>query len=456
MTDYLDNIDNYLHKLFPICRSLTGMGNRETLQVLQEIAPLKILEYPSNTRVYDWVVPREWGIRDGYIKNSRGETIVDFRQNNLHVMGYSQPIRKQMVWEDLEPHLYCLQDLPEAIPYRTTYYKEDWGFCLTCPQYESLENDRGPFEVVIDSSFKNGSLTIGELLIKGEKPQEVLISTYICHPSLANDNLSGMVLTAFLAKELLSRKKLNRSYRIIFVPETIGAIAYCAMNEKAMRKIVAGLVVATVGGPGSLGYKQSFNKDHYINRLIEEVFIEEEHDFVTYPFDIHGSDERQYSSPGFRINTAAICKDKYYEYPGYHNSFDNLDFVKAEYIHQSLGIYLKLIDKIEKQDSLYDEKLKNTEYQSGSQKNYFLNRNPNCEVMLSRHGLYPDIGGDLLPGENNRSQLDMILWLLFFCDGSRAIEEISRYINVPLNELNMAASLLEEKGLLSRVSCPQP
>lgn len=458
MTDYLEKIDGLLHKLFPICRSITGAGNRETLRILQEIVPLKILEYPSGSPVFDWLIPEEWEIHGGFIKNFRGELVVDFHQNNLHVMNYSRAVQGEKSLEELKPHLHYLQKLPDAIPYRTTYYNNDWGFCLTYQQYKSLVEDGGPFKILIDTGFKKGSLTIGEVLIEGKNSEEVLISTYICHPSMANDNLSGMILTAFLAKELLSRKKLNRSYRIIFVPETIGAITYCAMNERVMKAIDVGLVVTTVGGPGKFGYKQSFNENHVINRLIEETFREAGYDFTTYPFDIHGSDERQYSSPGFRINTATISKDKYYEYPGYHTSLDSLDFVKAEYIYQTLLLYLKLIDKLELENIL-----SKTEFEKRPKKLdcsgeniIYLSRNPNCEVMLSKHDLYPKNGGGLLPAGNNTSELDMILWVLFFCDGQGSINELSKKINVPFKELQRATALLEEKGLLERVLVPKP
>lgn len=456
MADFTKEIDRYLHRLFPICRSLTGEGNRESLRILQEIAPFEIFEFPSGTKVFDWTIPKEWEIRDAYIKGKRKERLIDFKDSNLHVMGYSHPVRGQMTLNELTPHLYYKEDLPCAIPYRTSYYKEDWGFCLSYEQYKSLVQDGGPFEVLIDSSFKDGSLTVGELLIEGKTQNEILISTYICHPSLANDNLSGMVLTAFLAKELLSRKNLNCSYRIIFVPETIGAIAYCAMNEKAIKEIDIGLVVTTVGGPGKFGYKQSFNEDHPINSLIEETFRESGHDFVTYPFDIHGSDERQYSSPGFRVNTATICKDKYYEYSFYHTSLDNLELVRAEYIQESLDVYLKLIDRIEVESDFSGAECEKLPEDSSFQKSYFLSRCSNCEVMLSKRGLYPEVGGGLLPGHTAQSQLDLILWLLFYCDGSWSIEQISRKIRVPVGELTQTALLLEEKGLLERLSlsCP--
>ncbi|MBT4258306.1 MAG: DUF4910 domain-containing protein, partial [Nitrospina sp.] len=304
---------------------------------------------------------------------------------------------------------------------------------VTKAQFETLKASKGPLEVRVDSEFlSNGSLPVGELLIPGESKKEILISTYICHPSLANDNLSGVILTAFLAKELL-QKKLKFSYRFIFAPETIGAIAYCAKNETIMKSIDTGLIVSCVGGPGKFSYKQSFDKSHYINFLTEEVFRDEKIQFSTYPFDIHGSDERQYSSQGFRINTTTICKDKYYEYSYYHTSLDNLKFVNAKNIVHSLELYLKLINKLE-------------------DVSIFKSLVPNCEVMLSKHGLYPEVGGAIVPGKDSHQELDLILWLLFYCDGKMSLYQISKKISKPFKDLYKTALILEKKNILKKIN----
>ena len=429
MLNVISEIDHYLKCLFPITRSITGTGNRETLRILQEIVPLTIHEVPSGTQVYDWTIPDEWNIRDAWIAAPGGRRIVDFRDCNLHVVSYSEPIERKLTWDALRSHLHTHPELPDAIPYRTSYYRRGWGFCVTHGQYQELERLKGPFEVVIDSTLQSGSLTYGEYLLPGQSNQEILISTYICHPSMANDNLSGMILTAFLAKELLN-KKLNFSYRIVFVPETIGAIAYCANNEEVMKKIDCGLVVTTVGGPGKFGYKQSFDKDHFINRIIEQTFKESNKEYITYPFDIHGSDERQYSSPGFRINIATICKDKYYEFKYYHTSLDDLSFVTAATISQSLILYLKTINKLDK-NIIYKTKYP-------------------CEAMLSRHGLYPKAGGSLLPGDPKINDLETMLRFLFFCDGFMSLLVISEKVDITLDDLYEIAILLEQKGLLQR------
>jgi len=429
MIDFTSEIGNYLKKLFFITRSITGNGNRETLKILQDIVPLKILEYSTGDEVYDWVIPKEWNIVDAWIKNSKGEKIIDFKVSNLHVVSYSVPISKKLKLSELENNLYYLEKLPNAIPYRTSYYSETWGFCVSYEQYKNLFNDDEEYEVFIDSSLTEGSLSIGELLIKGKSKKEYLLSCYICHPSMANDSLSGIITTAFIARELLSkREELEHSYRIVFVPETIGAIAYCSKNERVMKNIDNGLVITTCGGPGKFGYKQSFENNNFINSMIEEVFAENNLDFVAYPFDIHGSDERQYSSQGFKINCATISKDKYYEYDYYHTSLDNLDFVKVDYLNETLSLYLQLIDKMDKNIT-------------------YTNLYPNGEVMLSKHDLYPKTGGALLPN-SNVSALDIILWLLYYCNGSINLYKISKNLKVNIQLVYAEAKKLEEKNIL--------
>ncbi len=435
-------INSYLKRLFPLNRSITGDSNRDTLKILEEIVPLKIIEYPSGQQAYDWTIPKEWNIRDAWIKNSKGEKIVDFQKSNLHVVSYSTPICQKIKWGELKEHLHYLEELPDAIPYRTSYYHEDWGFCLPFSQFSNLNSQlstlnsqlsNSEFEVFIDSELKDGSLSIGELLISGKSKKEYLISCYICHPSMANDSLSGVITTAYLARYLLEHKdELEHSYRIIFVPETIGAITYCANNEVAMKQIDTGLVITTCGGHGRFGYKQSWDASHEINQMVEDVFRKKNIDYITYPFDIHGSDERQYSSQGFRINCVSITKDKYYEYPEYHTSLDNLDFVKPEYINESLQCHIDLVELMDK-NIIY--------------KNLYLN----CEVMLSKHDLYPKTGGALLPN-SEVSTLDVILWILFYADGTISSYNIAEKLGVPPKMIYAHASRLEEKNILKRES----
>jgi len=432
MKDCTKEMGGYLKRLFPINRSITGDGNRKTLKILQEIIPLKVVEYPSGQQVYDWTIPKEWNIKDAWIKNSKGEKVIDFQVSNLHVVSYSTPIHKKISFEELKGNLHYLENIPEAIPYRTSYYNESWGFCVSYKQYQELFQEGEEYEIRIDSKLSNGGLSIGEILIKGKSKKEYLISCYICHPSMANDSLSGVITTAFIAKELLKiQDTLEHSYRVVFVPETIGAIAYSSKNEKEMKSIDNGLVVTTCGGLGDFGYKQSWEEGNFINRMIEDVFNENNVMFLTYPFDIHGSDERQYSSQGFRINCTTISKDRYYEYDYYHTSLDNLDFVKEESLNKALNLYLQLINKMDK----------NIVY-----KNLY----PNCEVMLSKHDLYPKTGGAILPN-SDISALDIILWVLYYCDGRIDLYEISKKLNVNMCLIYKETKQLENKKILERV-----
>lgn len=427
-------IGSYLKSLFPICRSLTGNGNRETLNILREIVPLNIIEYPSGTEVYDWKIPDEWNARDAWIKDSTGNKLIDFSHTNLHLVGYSEPIHRRMPFEELEEHLHVHDKLTKHVPYRTSYYQRDWGFCVTRKQFHALSSTKGELEVFVDSTLDpKGSLTVGELLIPGQSEQEILVSTYICHPSLANDNLSGVVMTAFLAREILKKDNLKHSYRILWVPETIGAIAYCAMNESAMREIYCGLVATTIGGPGNYGYKQSHDSNHSVNLAIEEVFRSEGIEFITYPFDIHGSDERQYSSQAFRINTASITRDKYYEYPFYHSSGDDLEFVSPERINQSMQIYSKVLDRLDKE-------------------RVYRNLFPHCEVMLSKHGLYPKVGGSLMPINSQPTDLDTILSILWMSDGKTGIYEIAQNLKADANQLISISDDLCAKGIMEQLA----
>ena len=394
--------------------------------------PIDIIEYDSGEKVYDWSIPPEYNIKDGWIKNSHGEKLIDFKKSNLHVMNYSVPIKEKITFNELSKKLYYCKNISNAIPYRTSYYTRDWGFCLTKNQYDNISKEEGLFDIYIDSELNNkGSMTIGELLIPGKIKKEILISTYICHPSLANDNLSGMLMTAFLARELLKLKNLKFSYRILWVPETIGAIAYSAFNEDKMRKINTGLVVTCVGGPGKYGYKQSYDREHSINTIIEKVFKKKNIFFEKYPFDINGSDERQYSSQGFRINCASITKDKYYNYLYYHTSLDNLNFIDSQNMYQSLRIYFDVLIEIDNDD-------------------VYKNLYPNCEVMLSKFGLYPNLGGAINP-EIKSSDLDIILWLLWSLDGQKGIKGIQNKFKIPTKTLQKILRVLLNKKIIKKL-----
>jgi aminopeptidase-like protein len=431
MADRIEEIDSYLQRLFPMTRSLTGPGNRETLKVLSELIDLNIQEYPSGDTVYDWEIPPEWTFHSATVRDANGCLLLDAAESNVHVMSYSEPVDSKFSLKELNEHLHSLPELPDAIPYRTSYYRRQWGLCISESKRATLSDFQEPFHVQIDSSFSNGSMTVADYCIRGTSSKEILISTYFCHPSLANDNLSGCVLTAFLARAMQTLT-LRYSYRFVFVPETIGAIAYAARNEEKLKDIDFGLVVTTVGGPGKLGMKASWDDKHFLNQYTKDVLGGCEDGFLYYPFDIHGSDERQYSSPGFRINTVSITKDKYYEYPYYHTSLDNLDFVSAKSIEESLSAHLALIDKIESAK-------------------FYINTNPHGEAMLSKRGLYPDTGGAFMPGTEGVKEIDAILWLLWHCDGCKPLDQIADFTGVPLSALEIIATKLEAGGLLKEL-----
>ncbi|MFH2104559.1 MAG: DUF4910 domain-containing protein [Chloroflexota bacterium] len=446
---YTNQADALLRRLFPICRSITGEGVRQTLAILQEYVNIGICEIPSGTVCYDWTVPNEWNVQDAFVADSTGRRIIDFQKNNLHLVNYSIPVDATMSLAQLRPHLHTLPDLPDAIPYRTSYYNETWGFCLTQKQMNSLDPDE-KYHVLIDATLHPGSLSYGQGTITGDSGKEYLISTYHCHPSLANDNLSGIVLWTLLFREL-GQRKLHHSYRFVIVPETIGAIVYLAQNEALAKKIVGGFIPSTVAGPGAFGYKRSFQENHQIDRVVQLTFRELGLDYIQYPFDINGSDERQYSSPAFRIPMGTICKDKYYEYIGYHTSLDNLEFISADALVQTFKLYLLAIEKLE-QDRTYCSRI------------------PHGEPMLGKRGLYPNIGGsikqkaaDLSTRHGERryevspehilygNELDAIRWILFYSDGQTSLLDIAEKSNLPMQQLFEIAERLVEHDLLEEV-----
>ncbi|MBI5523532.1 MAG: DUF4910 domain-containing protein [Desulfarculus sp.] len=434
--------DQLLRELFPICRSLSGDGVRQSLSILARHAPLTMLEYPSGTPCFDWTIPREWNARAAWIKDAQGRKVVDFGQSNLHLVSYSVPFRGTLTWEELAPHLHTLPRLPRAIPYRTSYYREDWGFCLSQEQYETLDR-QGRYEVCIDSELKDGSLTLAEARLAGASGREYLFSTYCCHPSLANDNLSGLVLTTLLCRELAGRSR-RHAYRFVIAPETIGPIAYLAQHQEEMRRLAGGFVVTCVGGPGPLGYLETFLGDHQIDRVARQAFRELGVEPLSYPFAPNGSDERQYSSPGFRIPMATICKDKYFAYDFYHTSLDDLSFVKAGQIMQTLEVYLRAVDILERDEVL-------------------VSANPHGEPQLGRRGLYPQLGGKLLPRPAalaatsgtglpppELDEVDAILWIMFLADGKHSLLDMARRSGAPFGQLRRLAGVLLAEGLLRR------
>lgn len=409
--------------LYPICRSITGNGLRESLKQIQNHIALSLHEVPTGTRVFDWVVPNEWNIRDAYIKNSRGTRVVDFRKSNLHVVNYSRPVKLRMRLPELRKHLFALPDHPDWIPYRTTYYKEDWGFCLTQRQLDSLADEE--YEVCIDASLESGSLTYGEFRIQGASDDEVLISSHSCHPSLCNDNLSGMTVAAKLAQRLTG-SKLRYSYRFLWAPGTIGAITWLAVNEAILPRIKHGLVLSCVGDSGRFNYKRSRHGNAEIDRVVEHVLRHAEEPFVISNFSPLGYDERQYGSPGINLPIGCFMRTPNGKYPQYHTSADDLSLIKPAALDQSLNRLLSIVRTLEDNHA-------------------YLNLNPKCEPQLGRRGLYRTMGGTC----GSRFE-ESLVWVLNLSDGAHTLLDIAERSGLHFAELDQAAKALVQCNLLSR------
>jgi len=405
---------------YPICRSITGDGVRRTLAMLQERIPLEIREVPTGTPVFDWTVPREWNIRDAWIKDPSGRKVVNFQECNLHVLNYSVPVHEKLPLAELKKRLFTLPDKPDLIPYRTSYYKETWGFCLRHRTLEELPE--GEYEVFVDSTLEDGALTYGECLLPGDSEREVLLSTHVCHPSLCNDNLSGIAVMTELARELQARPRRRYSYRFLFIPGTIGSITWLALNEV---KVDHGLVAANLGDPGAFHYKKSRRGNAEIDRAVLAVLKGAGEPFGVEEFVPFGYDERQYGSPGFNLAVGSLTRTPYGRYPEYHTSADNLDFVKPEALEGSLRTYLAVIDVLE-----------------GNRR--YLNLNPKCEPQLGRRGLYRTIGGD----ESGRSRELALLWVLNLSDGENSLLDIAERSGMGFAAIRTAADALLEVGLL--------
>ncbi|HEY9584309.1 MAG TPA: DUF4910 domain-containing protein [Candidatus Paceibacterota bacterium] len=414
-----------IKELYPICRSITGNGLRETLRTIKKHLPLEIKEVPSGAKAFDWNIPKEWNIKDAYIKNSAGEKIVDFKKNNLHVLNYSAPIRSKMNLAELKPHLFTLPDRPEAIPYLTSYYNENWGFCLAHSEFERLAD--GDYEVVIDSTLKDGALSYGELYIKGETAEEILFSTYVCHPSLANDNLTGPVLLTFLAKEIM-RSPRRYSYRFLFVPETIGAIAWLSQNEDKIKNIKGGYVATCLGDSGVMTYQRTKAGSHYIDKVAEKVLADSKEAHKIIDFSPNGSDERQFSSPGFNLPIGSLVRTLYGLYGEYHTSDDNLDFVKPEFLANSLSRYKDIVSMLESDEIL-------------------INQNPKAEPRLGKWGLYSKIGG----ARNLGLLQHAMFWILSFSDGKNSLVDIAVRSKLPFEIIKESSEVLKKSGLLKRL-----
>ncbi len=415
-----------MQKLFPICRSITGNDVRKTLNIIQKIIPITQKEIPSGTKVFDWTVPDEWNIKDAYIKDKKGNKIIDFKKSNLHIVGYSIPFEGKLSLKELKEHLYTLPEQPEVIPYITSYYRRRWGFCLADNDYKQLKE--GMYEVNIDSTLKPGSLTYGELIIKGKTDEEILISTYICHPSLANDDLSGPAVSTYLAKYLLNRKeKLRYTYRIIFIPETIGSISYLSLHKNHLKKdVVGGYVVTCIGDPGPFSYLQTRQENTLIDRITIHALKHSEKEYKIYNFIEKGSDERQYNSPGIDLPIGSLMRTKYGQNPKYHTSADDLNIVTPKALFESLEMYKLCVDVLEK--------------------NYKYITTIPCEPQLGKRGLYPT-----LSTKTSYKTVRDMMNLLAYCDGKNDLLWIAEKINRPIWSLFPIVEQLVDNKLIKIV-----
>ena len=412
--------------LYPICRSITGDGIRQTLAMIGERVPLRTFEVPSGTPVFDWIVPKEWNIRDAYIADAQGKRVVDFRKCNLHVINYSAPVHAMVPFSELRPRLFTIPEHPDWIPYRTSYYKEDWGFCLSHNQMLALD-DRAEYEVCIDSLLTDGFLTYGECYLPGQTTDEILISCHACHPSLANDNLSGVTVATFLAKAL-SNQDLRYSYRFLFIPGTIGAITWLAGNKETVERIHHGLVLTCLGDGGSFHYKKSRRGDAEVDRAAAVVLKHESESAEVLGFSPYGYDERQYCSPGFNLPVGCLMRSVWGTFPEYHTSADNLDFIRPERLAESLRVCLWILDVLEN----------NRRYR---------NLNPYCEPQLGRRNLYNSTGG----GHAVADEINARLWVLNLSDGEHSLLDIAERSGMSFSLIRDAAHLLRDNGLLALV-----
>ncbi len=410
-------------ELFPLCRSLTGSGVRETFRILQrELPELSLHEVPSGTQVFDWTVPDEWNIRDAYMLGPDGQKVVDFKAHNLHVVGYSEPVDCELTLEDLQPHLHSIPEQPDAIPYVTAYYKRTWGFCLTQRQRDALKPGR--YRAVIDSTLAPGHLTYGEVLLPGETQQEVFVSTYVCHPSMANNELSGPVVVAALA-DWIKRAPRRYSYRIVFLPETIGSITYLSRHLAVMKeRVIAGFNVTCVGDERCYSFLPSRQGTTLADRVARHALKHHAGNFISYSFLKRGSDERQYCWPGVDLPVCSVMRSKYGEYPEYHTSLDDLSLITPAGLAGSLGALQRCVACVEANRTYRTTVL--------------------CEPQMGRRGLYPTISK-----RGSASAAAVYRNLLAFSDGTQDLLAVAEQLGLPMWELDLAVDALRQHNLLT-------
>ena len=408
-------------RLFPIYRSITGEGVRETLKIIQKQIPIIINEVPTGMKVFDWVIPEEWNIKDAYVMDESGNKIIDFKKNNLHIVGYSEPVNKIVTFSELKNHLFSLPEQPTAIPFITSYYKRTWGFCIAHNELTHLKEEQ--YRVFIDSEFKNGFLTYGELIIPGRLSKEIFLSTYICHPSMANNELSGPAVTTSLVKWILEKPR-KYTYRIVFIPETIGSIAYLSKNLEIMKQnIIAGFNITCVGDERVYSYLPTRKGNTYADKIALNILGFKSPHFIKYTFLERGSDERQYNAPGVDLPVVSVMRSKYEEYPEYHTSLDNLDLVTSNGLYGSYTILKECLILLE------------------NNKKYKIR----ClgEPQLGKRSLYPSFSKKTIENETKK-MIDFIA----YADGTNDLIEISNTIKVPVWELYEIIDKLKKCDLL--------
>lgn len=420
-------LEDYFDRLFPLLRSLTGDGVKKTHDILSEIIPLQRIEVPSGTQCFDWTVPKEWVVKEAYIIDPNGKRRLDVKTHNLHLLNYSIPFKGTLSKEELEKHLYSLPKQPQAIPYVTSYYEPRWGFCLSQEERDQLP--KGDYQVVIDTDLIDGSMTISEAVLPGKEPQEILFSTYTCHPSLANNELSGPLVTAFLYQMLASLPERRFTYRFVFLPETIGSIAYLnRMGDYFKKNLIAGFVVTCCGDSAPFTYKKSRIGNSLTDRIALKALQNRPHSALD--FFPSGSDERQYCSPGFNLPVGSLMRSMYGTYPEYHTSLDNKDFISFSAMEETIKLYFELCQMLEMNRT-------------------YINLNPNCEPKLSKRGLYPTLGN-----QEHEKIIPAMMWVLNYSDGKHDLLAISEKSGIDLQILHLAALKLLKEQLILDPICP--
>ncbi len=426
MTGVGEDLHRLVQRLFPLPRSLTGEGVRGTLRVLSELVPLQITEVPSCTPVLDWTVPLEWRVRGARLTGPDGVVLADWSDNPLHLLGYSQPFRGRLSLADLRPHLHSLPEQPTLVPFRTSYYRDDWGFCVPHAVVEALTE--GEYDVVVDTELVQGALTYGEVVLPGDEPGQVLVSAHTCHPRQANDNLSGLVLAAFLAAHV-QRRSRRWTWRFLFAPGTLGAIAWLDRHRAEVDDLRAGLVLTGLGDPAPLAYKRSRRGDTLIDRAVTHVLRHQDPHARLLDFSPYGYDERQFCSPGFDLPVGRLGRGVHGEYPEYHTSADDLAFVRPEQLAASLDVLLTVADVLESDRT-------------------YRNLAPYGEPQLGRRGLYRGTGATHIDGASVEMAL---LWVLNLSDGQRSLLQIADQAQLPFRTVAGAAQRLSAVGLLAEV-----